>query len=44
MDELLTAIAAKKVRLDELRPLSPEGLARREHSHRDGSPKFSVTG
>src|SRR6202142_1608406 len=31
MDDLLAAIAAKKERLDELRPLSPEGLARLEH-------------
>ena len=31
MDDLLTAIAAKKKRLDELRPLSPEALANLEH-------------
>src|SRR4051794_7212133 len=31
MDELLTAIAAKRERLDTLRPLSPEALANLEH-------------
>jgi len=31
MDELLTSIAAKKMRLDELRPLSPKALANLEH-------------
>jgi Fic family protein len=31
MDELLTSIAAKKQRLDELRPLSPQALANLEH-------------
>jgi Fic family protein len=31
MDELLTSIAAKKERLDELRPLSPRALASLEH-------------
>src|SRR5664279_2872008 len=31
MDELLTAIAAKKERLDKLRPLSAEALANLEH-------------
>src|ERR1022692_1646304 len=31
MDELLTSIAAKKSRLDKLRPLSPEALANLEH-------------
>jgi Fic family protein len=33
MDELLTAIAEKKQRLDSLRPLSPEALANLEHYH-----------
>src|ERR1051326_9186116 len=31
MQQLLTSIAAKKKRLDELRPLSPEVLGRLEH-------------
>src|SRR5580658_4092131 len=31
MDTLLNAIAAKKERLDKLRPLSPEALAKLEH-------------
>jgi Fic family protein len=31
MDELLQSIGAKKKRFDELRPLSPEALARLEH-------------
>jgi Fic family protein len=31
MNELLTSIAAKKKRLDELRPLSPAALATLEH-------------
>jgi len=31
IDELLTSIAAQKERLDRLRPLSPEALARLEH-------------
>ena len=31
MDELLTSIAAKRKRLDELRPLSPIALANLEH-------------
>jgi Fic family protein len=31
MDELLTSIAARKKRLDELRPLSPKALANLEH-------------
>lgn len=31
MDDLLSAIAAKKERLDKLRPLSPEALANLEH-------------
>jgi Fic family protein len=31
MDELLTSIAAKKKRLDELRPLPPQALANLEH-------------
>jgi Fic family protein len=31
MDELLTSIAAKRKRLDELRPLSPRALANLEH-------------
>src|ERR1022692_283488 len=31
MDELLTSIAAKKSRLDKVRPLSPEALANLEH-------------
>src|SRR5271166_5727030 len=31
MDELLTSIAAKKKRLDELRPLSPRALTNLEH-------------
>lgn len=31
MNELLTSIAAKKKRLDELRPLSPKALVRLEH-------------
>jgi hypothetical protein len=31
MDELLTSIATKKQRLDELRPLSPQVLANLEH-------------
>src|SRR3954454_19390746 len=31
MDELLTAIAAKRERLDELRPLSEKALANLEH-------------
>src|SRR5579863_5896066 len=31
MDELLTSIAARKERLDELRPLAPQALAGLEH-------------
>src|SRR5271165_167616 len=31
MDELLASIAAKRERLDKLRPFSPEALARLEH-------------
>ena len=31
MDELLTTIAARKKRLDQLRPLSPKALANLEH-------------
>src|ERR1017187_5372248 len=31
MDELLTSIAAKRQRLDQLRPLSPKALANLEH-------------